>query len=178
MNSKVPDLSERLAGLPICPRRDLPVPYANATTAEGQADFATLDSTKVLQIARNRLCGICGHPLDYWIVFIGGPRCVEARAFLDPPMHPDCANTALHMCPYLARETMQRRRTPSPGAITPPGFIEDKPETYVLYVTRSYKHTVTRDGMIFRPAPAVRTEQYRYVDGRLTQVPASVPRGN
>jgi hypothetical protein len=167
MNANEP-LPERLAALPVCPRRRLPVPYANVITGEGTVDFAALDSTKVQHIARHRLCGICGQPLDYWIVFLGGPRCADSRAYLDPPMHHDCARHALQLCPYLARETMQRRKTPISEATTPPGFIDDKPAAYLMYVTRSYTYTVAPDGVIFRPAPAVRIEHCHYTDGHLT----------
>jgi hypothetical protein len=161
-------LPQRLTELPVCPRRGLPVPYTNLITGQGDVDFATLDSAKVHQVALNRLCGVCGRPLDYWIVFVGGPRCVDSRAYLDPPMHEDCARATLRLCPYLARETMRRRKTPTSDATTPPGFVEDKPASYLLYVTRSYTYIVIPDGVIFHPAPAKRLEEYRYIDGRLT----------
>lgn len=164
MNDKIPD---RLAGLPVCPRRGLPVPYVNLITAGGIPDFATLDSRSVYEVAANRLCGVCGQLLDYWIVFVGGPRCAADRAYVDPPMHSECAQAALRLCPYLFRQDMKRRRATLPGVGAPIGFTEDKPEAYLLYVTRSYKITITEDGIVFTPAPAVRIERCQYVDGHL-----------
>lgn len=162
------DIPDRLAALPVCPRRGLPIPYANVITAGGSADFATLDSRCVHDVALQRVCGVCGQELDYWIVFAGGPRCATDRAYVDPPMHHECARAALRLCPYLFRQDMKRRKSTAPGAGTPMGFTEAKPEAYLLYVTRSYKITITEGGIIFTPAPAVRIERYDYVDGRLT----------
>jgi hypothetical protein len=171
MSNQTPD---GLAKLPVCPKRGLPIPYANLIGPDGQPDFAVLDSRRVDEIATRRLRGICSRPLAYWMVFLGGPSCASSRCYLDPPMHEECARAALQMCPYLNRQDMGRRRATTAGAVTPAGFTEDKPERYLLYVTRSYKHRVTPDGVVFLPAPAIRIERCVYVEGRLTESLAAV----
>ncbi|WP_149264271.1 hypothetical protein [Actinomadura sp. K4S16] len=157
------EIPQRLAHLPVCPRRNVPVPYANITTEDGQHDFTALDSAKVVRLAAERRCGICEDTLDYWIVFLGGERSAQSRAYTDPPMHEECARFAARTCPYVTRAHMSRRKTPlTPDTTVPKGFSEDKPAEFLLYFTRSYKHQVTRDGVLFRPAPAVRLERCGY----------------
>ncbi len=155
-----------LVALPRCPRRGLPIPYVNLIE-NGRPDFSVLDSRRVHQAAAERLCGICGEPLGYWITFLGGPQSVSSRAFLDPPMHEPCAYTALRLCPFLVRRDMKRRRTAATNAGTPYGFTEARPEAYLIYTTRGYRFTVTAECIIFRPAPAVRVQRCEYADGRI-----------
>jgi hypothetical protein len=60
-------------------------------TEGGTGDFAAIQAEKGIACAQQRLCAICGTPLQYWIAFLGGARCAEQRIYLDPPMHPACA---------------------------------------------------------------------------------------
>ncbi|GAA4085280.1 hypothetical protein [Actinomadura miaoliensis] len=166
---QIPDTVEHL---PICPRRRLPVPFVNAMTPDG-ADFTALDPRKVYEVAERRLCGVCGRPLDYWIFLLGGPSSATERAYVDPPMHEVCARHAMQLCPYVARQSMRRRKNPLTPSTMPLGFVEKHPEAYVMYITRAYKFKVTARGLIFTPAPAVRLERYEYVDGQLTACPVS-----
>lgn len=159
----------QMKNLPLCPRRGLPIPYVNAMTSDGRPDFAVLDSAKVRTVAERRLCGVCAEPLGYWMAFVGGPRAASEREYVDPPMHPDsCAPAALRLCPWIARESMWRLPTARSDAGFPSGFTGDKPEEFVVYLTRGYRHTLTRDGVVFRPHPAKALTRYHYVEGRLT----------
>jgi hypothetical protein len=160
-------LPAHMEDLPVYPRRGIPIPYVNASTGDGQPDFAVLDSEKVRTVAAQRLCGVCGMPLDYWVAFVGGPRAAAERRYLDPPMHPDCARASMWLCPWIARQEMRRLPTLRSEAGVPAGFGEDKPEEFLLYLTRGFRYDVTREGVIFRPNPAKGLIRYRYAGGRL-----------
>ncbi len=81
MRAKLPELSERLARLPVRSRRKLPVRYANVINAAGRADSATLDSVKVHQIARTG-CADCA--VSRWA--IGSPSSAGRAVFSSGPI--------------------------------------------------------------------------------------------
>ena len=62
----------------------------------------------------DRLCGVCGRGLDYWIAFIGGPACQKNRLFKDPAMHPQCAEYAARICPFIAGSKTKYSSRPLP----------------------------------------------------------------
>lgn len=148
----IPDF---LAHLDVEPRRKLPVPFSNVILPNGQPDFTTIDAGKIVACAKRRLCGVCGKALGYWVAFLGGPKSAESRAYLDPPMHEECARAAVELCPFIAMPSMARRKTPlTADSIMPDGWSANRPEVFVLYITRQFKHRVHGDSLIFLPAPA------------------------
>lgn len=147
----VPDtLADRLASRPMDTAKGLPIPFV-AEAEDGGADFAAVQGDKTLRCAKERLCGICGTQLDYWIAFLGGPRAAEARTYVDPPMHEDCAVASTQLCPHIARRAPKRsaKLARRDDVITPDGFVDDKPDVWVMLVTRSFRHAVYegRQGM-------------------------------
>jgi hypothetical protein len=62
------------------------------------------DTERVSACGRRKVCGICGQKLERDAWLIGGPAAAfhEHGAYLDPPMHHDCATYALRVCPYIA----------------------------------------------------------------------------
>jgi len=156
----MPEIPDFLNHLPVEPRRKLPVPFTNIITESGEPDFTTIDAQKTVECALLRLCGVCGKKLSYWIAFLGGPQSAESRAYLDPPMHEECARAAVKLCPFIAMPSMARRKTPLTRDSTyPEGWTADRPEVFVLYITRKFKCRVPHhDSVIFLPAPASRIE--------------------
>ncbi len=81
----------------------LPVPYI-VLESEGVYYFKINEQQKVLDCLVNRKCTICGNALnsEYW--FIGGPASAFHihGAFNDAPVHKQCGEYALKVCPYLA----------------------------------------------------------------------------
>jgi hypothetical protein len=77
---------------------------------------------------RERLCGICGQRLGAYLCFVGGPGSAfhPAGKYFDGPVHRDCAEFALRVCPYLAMAGSYARRigarTLKPGAV-PKGAV-------------------------------------------------------
>ncbi|KKF02907.1 hypothetical protein A5739_24320 [Mycobacterium colombiense] len=174
------EMPAALAARPHDPRRGIPIPFVNETD-DGGVDFAAIQATRVLQCARERLCGSCGQPLGWWVAFLGGPESASQRAYLDPGMHPDCAVSALSLCPHIARR--QHRRAPehrlATDVITPDTMTETKPQRWVLGICRDYDATIVaartpQAHVLFLPRPFKRTRTWSYTpEGRLTeQTPA------
>lgn len=155
----MPEIPDFLAHLDVEERRKLPVPFANLILDDGTPDFTTIDAAKTVRCAWERLCGVCGKEMDYWIAFLGGPKSAETRAYLDPPMHEYCARAAVVLCPFIAMPSMARRKTPlTPDSFVPEFWAANRPEAFVLYVTRNFKYRVQNDAILFIPAPATRIE--------------------
>jgi hypothetical protein len=110
------------------------------------ADFRTLHVDRHVEAGQKRLCAICGRPLPYWLWFLGGPMCLANRIFGDGPMHRDCMDYALQVCPYLTHATMEYGIVKDPtfmdrvdDAITgDPNVITRRPERILLLRTRGY----------------------------------------
>lgn len=104
-------LGERLA-LPLPKRlrtrprdsRGYPIPFIVLIDKSGQPQFTINDTRSVSQCITKKLCSICGKRFENGVWFVGGSRCFmhQHGAFLDPPMHNECAEYALRVCPFLA----------------------------------------------------------------------------
>lgn len=146
-------------------RRGLPIPVVTAIAPDGTPDFTANSGPETLRVGEAHECGLCGQPLDYWIAFLGGPMSASTRAFTDPPMHEECAQAALKLCPHIARRgTSRAKKHRAEDVITPDGFTDGKVSEWVLYVTRSYDTLLLRDSVVFRPAPAKRLRRFTYND--------------
>lgn len=81
--------------------KNFPIPFFVTYTKDGTPDFKVINEQNRKRCAEEKLCWICGTPLDYWVVFIGGPLSAKNRLFTDGPMHEECARDALSICPFL-----------------------------------------------------------------------------
>jgi hypothetical protein len=88
-----------------------PIPTIVLVDKSRKPQFTINDLRKVGSCLRKRLCAICGKRLDdgYW--FVGGSRCFmhENGAFVNPPLHRDCGQYALQVCPFLAAPSYSKR---------------------------------------------------------------------
>jgi hypothetical protein len=123
----------------------------------GEEQFRGILPARMAACIRGKLCGICGQPLGYWIAFCGGPQSCENRAFTDPPFHPECAEYAYQVCPYILTGSYDRSTRPDAVAaaqIDPVGTLAAV-ERMGIYITRSYRALGLSSGaIIFEPAPA------------------------
>ena len=173
-------LPPALAGRPVDPRRRLPVPYVNVHDRKGVevTDFTAINADRSLHAGQQRLCGLCGTALGYWISFLGGPNTIRFRAFSDPPAHPACSLAALGLCPHIA---LAHARRALPGRLhadtqVPVGFHDAKPDQWCLGITRGYQVRVDRGSVIFHAAPFKSVHRWHYdTTGRLVPVPGSPP---
>ncbi|WP_158883966.1 hypothetical protein [Amycolatopsis anabasis] len=165
MNRTIP---EALAARPIDPKRNLPTPWANEHVRDdGTVDvnFAVVSNERAFECTELRLCGLCGEGLDYWITFLGGPKAAELRTYGDPPMHEACAIASLDLCPHLAVKRHKRRqvhRQDDDGL--PPGWIDTKPDRWILGYTRDFKLKMVGGYAIFFAAPFKQVRVFAYDD--------------
>lgn len=150
-----------------------PVPFINFVSEKGIPDLRVTDAMKVLRAVQEKLCGICGQKLGYWVVFVGGSVSIENRAFSDPAMHEECVRYAIQVCPYLAIKGF--RHTPhvklateldSPNStfhanpLAPPAGSE-RPERMGMYFTRDFEiEIVGKANFIIKASPAKRVEWF------------------
>jgi hypothetical protein len=83
--------------------RGYPIPFIVQRDLKGLPVFTVNDDRVVLTCVKKRLCSICGKRLqESW--FVSGSRSfLSVRgAFVDPPVHLECAEYALQVCPFLA----------------------------------------------------------------------------
>lgn len=155
-------------------RRKLPIPAAHMFE-DGTWDYTVLNGRLANKLAAARRCGSCGEEMGYYVAFLGGHVAASTRTYTDPPMHPECAEVSVWLCPYIARNDMQRApegvtpRSPHGDEAITPDFLDmSHPTLWGLLTTRKYeiKYELQDDGIIavFKPAHAVEIRWYDYDD--------------
>jgi hypothetical protein len=144
-------LPERVA---LRPRdeRGYPLLYTTLVREDGQIDFTTNDPQRVLECGINRLCGICGIPIEpgsgpehdcYPMYFVGGPYSLEyTRVFNDPPMHKECVEFAMGICPWMIAARLVRRKYPDEmmaDAQTGAVYVSERPPYLGLMKASDYQ---------------------------------------
>jgi hypothetical protein len=135
-------------------KRGYPITYVTYIGADGIPDFRILDAERRFRCYEQRLCAVCGEKLGYWIVFISGPECEKTRMFLDPPMHPDCADFALAVCPHLINE--RARYSLRPAEVEMRTFANEvHPTVFKRFRTRGYELMRFDGDIIIKSSPFV-----------------------
>lgn len=135
-------------------RRGYPIPVVVLVDRNGEPHFTMNDEDARWRCIERDLCTICGGKLFRGRWFVGGPLSAfdPDGAYVDPPLHGECARYALRVCPYLAAPNYSKRidaRTLRPGA--EPGLmlmvdatmIPDRPAVFVSAMAAG--QTVTGD---------------------------------
>lgn len=80
------------------------IPYGVVVDKTGRPHFSINDEHIRARSLTKELCSMCGKPLFRGRWLVGGTLSAfhEHGAFIDPPMHSECAHYALQVCPYLA----------------------------------------------------------------------------
>jgi hypothetical protein len=146
--------------------RGYPVPAAVLILEDGKPDFKVTDIHQWLALLKSRRCALCGEPLGRHLAFVGGPLSHKNRYFTDLPMHKECAQYALQVCPYLAAphfkyaEKIARREGVS---IETSGLVSPvRPEFFFLATTKSCEPARGEDGtLLVHAAPWEHTEWWR-----------------
>jgi hypothetical protein len=161
-------IPERMAHLPR-DRRGYPIPWSVYHDATGRPHFQINDDVKrAIALARD-WCPICANGLWRGRWFVGGPLSAfhPDGAYIDPPMHSECAHYALMACPYLAAPDYAKRidaRTLSKDdkstmLLVDPTMIPERPEVFVALMTTGQE----RIGDNVRPRrPYSRIEYWRH----------------
>ncbi|MBO0718882.1 MAG: hypothetical protein J2P55_16335 [Rhizobiales bacterium] len=85
-------------------KRGLPIPFIVFRDDDGTPHFTINDEQRRRYVLARDRCAICNHALFRGRWYVGGPKCAfdPRGAYLDPPMHHECAIYALKVCPFLA----------------------------------------------------------------------------
>jgi hypothetical protein len=138
--------------------RGYPIPDGLYIDQNGKAHFTINDDSKRLRHLRDRLCPICGRRLKspYW--FVGGPQSAfdPNGAYIDLPMHDECAHYALQVCPYLAAPNYSGRIDAKTLPKNAPSMIlidqtmiPERPEFFVA--VRCKRFVIIKGGRYVKP---------------------------
>lgn len=174
------------ARCPMDPKRKLPIPVvSNFIDDDGVAswNFSAMNARIALQMAQQRRCGVCGESIGYWVTFLGGPDSAKRRAYPEPPLHIECAEASLGLCPYLRNRNTPRsreKRTGPVGTLRPGNSPTRTMDKVIIYITRRYEVFTDPTGRTLAgcvPAPAKELREFGYgEDGLLQRVPAAAIR--
>ncbi len=85
--------------------RGLPVPYVVLKDQNGKHHFKVNDQKKTINCIIGELCTICGTKMsrnNQWLVGGIASAFDPSGYYFDHPVHKECAEYALQVCPYLA----------------------------------------------------------------------------
>jgi hypothetical protein len=161
-------IPERMRLLPR-DRRGYPVPFIVMRDNDGKPHFTINDEDRRRFVLKNDRCPLCNHGLFRGRWYVGGPRCAfdPRGAYLDPPMHHECAEYALQVCPYLAAPNYSKRiddKTLDPAKsdaliVASPEVENDRPDFFVAVMALG--HTITPEGFMVPKRPFRRVEFWR-----------------
>jgi hypothetical protein len=185
-----------VAHLPVCPHRDLPVPFIAETGPDGTGHFTILDDARARQCLKYRLCAMCGRPMGRLVSLIGDVVSLHPDGFfIEPPVHERCGELAFAgLCPFLSRERVPRRPPEDGVAVVGmlPGELagigrEVAKRPLIMAVTPRYRvlWVPSHAGspvMAYQAGPVERVRRFGYgPDGRLAEAtraaapPCAVP---
>lgn len=163
------EIPEFLKHLRVDKERKFPIPFFTAIR-DGKPDFRYLDEKKQILCMEKNLCGICGKKLHkdyhYFISGIGG---MTNQVSSDPPMHRECAEYALRVCPHMFYKTVERKTDES--EFTDDVHAYEKPDTF--YLIKSSKCRLKfepRAGHCLIHYTMVSYDAYGYEDNKLKKL--------
>jgi hypothetical protein len=147
-------MPERIARLPR-DKRGYPIPFTADIREDGTPDFTAINVRHWIAATRDRRCGICGVVMHSRVWFVGGPICEINRLFYDHPMHQDCAEYALRVCPFLAMPNAHYRKIKSlrEGVAIVKTASDVKPDRFMLGRTKGYRVMKVNDDVLLRADP-------------------------
>lgn len=79
------------------------IPYV-VLVKDGIPQFKINDDRKTEFCIQNKLCSVCGQPVENDMWMIGGPMSAfhERGFYIDIPVHKECGEYSLVTCPYMA----------------------------------------------------------------------------
>lgn len=134
-------------------KRGYPIPYIVYRDRQGRPHFTVNDAKMVKRVLLHNRCGICGNKMGDIVYFVGGPSCAfhPNGAYVDPPMHKECATYSLKVCPFLAfrkyagtqaeyviEKIKENHDRPGYEIKADTGVMPGKPELFVLLGTKGF----------------------------------------
>jgi hypothetical protein len=123
--------------------RGLPIPFTVLLMPDGKPDFRITDQVAWSQAVQRKICALCAQPLGRHKAFVGGPLAAKNRLFTDLPMHRDCAEYALQVCPFLAAPNFryaESLRLPAEGVKVQTSAMvsTERPNKFFLGISLGY----------------------------------------
>ncbi len=126
-------------------RRGYPIPYTVMRDKDGRPHFTVNEEHKRQHVIKKGLCPICGRKLLKRRALVGGPKSAfdPAGAYIDPPMHVECARYALQVCPWLAApsytkridaKTIDPKKVDNDVVLADPSMDPSRPELFVMVI--------------------------------------------
>lgn len=141
--------------------RGYPIAFTVQRDAQGRPDFRVVDPQIWMNAVRYKRCGICGEQLGVHMAFVGGPACIQSRAFTDLPMHRDCATYALQVCPFLAAPKFAYSRSLSGDVRVMESVSSHRPEKFALAMSRGVELRRLGDDLVLLAAPFTSVEWWQ-----------------
>lgn len=127
--------------------RGYPIPYIIFCDTNGVYHFKINDHKKTMECLDTRICAICGRGLgkDMWLA--GGPLAAfhPDGAYIDTPMHHECGQYALQVCPYLATRFYKEieidlsKVAAKDNVFIDPTMIPGRPDLFVFIKISDFK---------------------------------------
>lgn len=134
------EMPSRLASLPK-DERGFPI-VGFATIINGKPDFRVVDEPKADAAFIRGDCALCMQPMGRFRALVGGPMSIKNGLFNDGPMHRECAEYALKVCPFLAAPKWAYAKDLKSVDGVPLEFTsmmaKERPPTFGLGITRDY----------------------------------------
>jgi len=110
MTDTVPPIPAWLAHLPTT--GGLVVPWVTPRTQDGRYLLGAVRGDRIARALRERLCGVCGRPLEDRMVLLMRLSDLPRQATVEPALHPQCAAYTTAACPMVAGRVSHHRTTP------------------------------------------------------------------
>jgi hypothetical protein len=180
---------QALRDRPVCPRRQLPIPFIAEIRPDGTGEFTILDHHQAIACATMRLCAMCGDPMDGEVALIGDAASLGPDGFfIEPPVHERCGEIATGgLCPFLSGERVPRRPVQDGVSLVGATAAElagigrgtaKRPVVMVIaasYETGRVPSDTGSPVLAYKPLGVVRVRRYAYAGGRLAEAVPEPP---
>lgn len=135
-------------------------------TEGARPDFPTIDVRRLVTCRKQNRCWICGNGLKAFKTFVFGPASALVQMSTEPPSHPECANYAVQVCPFIIDPTrLHVSEKPGfklkEGQTLMPEVGPGNPGVAIIWTTRSYEFHMpdpSRGMALFEPGEPERIE--------------------
>lgn len=118
--------------------------------------FPTIDMGRAALCLQRGYCWVCGKMLGTFKTFVTGPAGVIAGLAGEPPMHKECANYAVQVCPFMVHGYDMNTDKPMPGKFAMNVELRN-PGLNIVWVCKSFdiqKFDPFTGVMLLKPGPA------------------------
>lgn len=140
--------------------RGYPIPYTIYRDIDNKPHFTINDELKRRVCIKKDLCSICGNNLFRGRWFVGGPRSAfdPHGCYIDTPLHTQCMEYAMKVCPYLAApkytkriddSTLDKSKIEKNRIFIDNTQDDNRPDFFVAVLTRGQR--IINNGEYLRP---------------------------